>query len=433
MYRISHINIKNFRESKEVNLTFADDNVTIIYGSNGSGKTTLLKIIHGILDFNKTILESEKITDATIVLIDTKTNVRNFINVTYSEDSNEYEWSTDFEDFEAFYENYSSIVFGVNRGITNTTVGKVTPLDVQRMLRHFNLAFLGENNRKKERSVRTVEDLADFLNHQVTMRARRVRRNKMDIDFDKKHIMLDNLSMNHVGDSLYGRYLSEKHYISERVQKALFETLAQVLDSQQNSKKISESTSSEFLKKLAIYQETLIEVLSELEDNELSNKLIQILSNYNPSLDIKGTNPFEGKELMSHLVYNMIIELEKGKGMLNSVSQLVEHFNSYLSPNKKLVVDEDGAKIETPKSSHGIEKLSSGERHLLSFLTLFIIEGRGRSILMIDEPEISLNLTWQSKLLKLLTEFVPNSQIIVATHSPAIGEYNTNNLVEIEE
>ena len=37
-----------------------------------------------------------------------------------------------------------------------------------------------------------------------------------------------------------------------------------------------------------------------------------------------------------------------------------------------------------------------------------------------DEPEISLHMDWQEKLIKYIRELNPNAQLIIATHSPAI-------------
>ncbi|PHD00277.1 hypothetical protein COF44_13695 [Bacillus toyonensis] len=431
MYRISHIYVENFRGSRKINLKFPNDSVTIIHGTNGSGKTTLLKVIHGILDFNSSILESEKITNAIIKFSDWNDNKDIILAVEYSEEENEYKWSTDTDDFNKIHSSLSSIVFGVNRGTTNTTIGKLTSLDVLKATKKFNLKVEASHNNTVPAS-KVLDDISEFLNRQMIVRTRRNRRNQVDIDYEKQHLMIDNFPMSHVEEALFSRHLWEKKYMSDRVQKALFETLALVLDNQINNKNF-EHTPEDFLEKLFFYRETLIEVLSELEGNELSEKILKILKKYDPQTSNGLKNPFEGKELMSNLLYNMIVELEKGSGVLNSVTQLIEEFNSYLSPSKKLVIDEKGPRVKTFNSEHGIEKLSSGERHLLSFLTLFIIEGRDRNILMIDEPEISLNLEWQGKLLKLLTTFVPGSQIIVATHSPAIAEYNTNNLVEIIE
>mgnify|MGYP005779253465 FL=1 len=50
---------------------------------------------------------------------------------------------------------------------------------------------------------------------------------------------------------------------------------------------------------------------------------------------------------------------------------------------------------------------------------------------MVDEPEISLNMVWQRKLLPLLNELAPNAEIIVASHSPSITRANSKYLVEL--
>lgn len=50
---------------------------------------------------------------------------------------------------------------------------------------------------------------------------------------------------------------------------------------------------------------------------------------------------------------------------------------------------------------------------------------------MVDEPEISLNMIWQRKLLPLLNELATNAEIIVASHSPSIARANSKYLVEL--
>ena len=37
-----------------------------------------------------------------------------------------------------------------------------------------------------------------------------------------------------------------------------------------------------------------------------------------------------------------------------------------------------------------------------------------------DEPEASLHIEWQQKLIAMIRELNPNAQIILTTHSPAV-------------
>lgn len=72
--------------------------------------------------------------------------------------------------------------------------------------------------------------------------------------------------------------------------------------------------------------------------------------------------------------------------------------------------------------------LSSGEKHIIFLLAKVIISAtRGDSLLIIDEPEISLGIQWQRLFVKYVQEcaYESNLQIVMATHSPLILEdYN---------
>lgn len=74
----------------------------------------------------------------------------------------------------------------------------------------------------------------------------------------------------------------------------------------------------------------------------------------------------------------------------------------------------DQNKIITP------EQLSSGEKQLLSLLISTLVQEGQTGIVFWDEPEISLHIAWQQKLIRLLRTLNPNMQLIIATHSPNI-------------
>lgn len=67
-----------------------------------------------------------------------------------------------------------------------------------------------------------------------------------------------------------------------------------------------------------------------------------------------------------------------------------------------------------------INDLSSGEKQLfLRALALKFLNVKD-SIILIDEPEISLHPVWQSKIIQVYEQIGENNQIIIATHSPHV-------------
>ena len=59
---------------------------------------------------------------------------------------------------------------------------------------------------------------------------------------------------------------------------------------------------------------------------------------------------------------------------------------------------------------------------------------RGTSHLFIaDEPELSLHIEWQRKILNALLDLNANAQIIVATHSPEIAGNFAENIINMKK
>ena len=87
-------------------------------------------------------------------------------------------------------------------------------------------------------------------------------------------------------------------------------------------------------------------------------------------------------------------------------------------------VNKDSNNMPLFKNKFGAEfdinSLSSGEKQLfLRAMTLKMLD-INNSVILIDEPEISLHPKWQQKIVKVYEEIGENNQIIIATHSPHI-------------
>ena len=69
-----------------------------------------------------------------------------------------------------------------------------------------------------------------------------------------------------------------------------------------------------------------------------------------------------------------------------------------------------------------LSKLSSGEQHELVVMYDLLFTVETGSLILIDEPELSLHVSWQREFISDLLEIrkLRNLQFIVATHSPQV-------------
>ena len=65
-------------------------------------------------------------------------------------------------------------------------------------------------------------------------------------------------------------------------------------------------------------------------------------------------------------------------------------------------------------------QLSSGEKQMLVILLTVLVEDQQPYVLFMDEPEVSLHIDWQERLIDIILKMNPNVQIILTTHSPAV-------------
>lgn len=81
-----------------------------------------------------------------------------------------------------------------------------------------------------------------------------------------------------------------------------------------------------------------------------------------------------------------------------------------------------------------LAQLSAGEKQLLIILLNVLLQDKKDYILLMDEPEISLHITWQQMLIEKILLLNPNCQLIIATHSPSVfGKGWRDKIVRMEE
>lgn len=120
------------------------------------------------------------------------------------------------------------------------------------------------------------------------------------------------------------------------------------------------------------------------------------------------------------------------------LTQFWKCLNDFM-PNKTFILNKEGkgeleievSEDKTKKQIINIPSLSSGEKQLFILLTEALLQNKTSQLFIADEPELSLHIDWQRKVLNALLELNPKAQIIVATHSPEIASKFPKNIVNM--
>lgn len=151
--------------------------------------------------------------------------------------------------------------------------------------------------------------------------------------------------------------------------------------------------------------------------NQLQNELSQFITD-------RTSNTFSSANTQSEIMEQTLKEIQTSVDEVKTQKDELLRPFTVLSDTVKEIFQYEGIQITDTMTlgdateAIASEKLSSGEKQMLSFLcyNAFI----NNSIILIDEPELSLHVDWQRLLLRILMQQGTQNQFIVATHSPFI-------------
>ena len=129
----------------------------------------------------------------------------------------------------------------------------------------------------------------------------------------------------------------------------------------------------------------------------IGNKIIELLTSGEPDGQLKASEVSIPKTMFQNIIDNLFRDTGKVIDRKSNEIQFVQ----------------DGTTL-TPY------QLSSGEKQILVIMLTVLVENGEPHALLMDEPEISLHIEWQQKLIGLIRELNPKAQIILSTHSPAL-------------
>lgn len=139
--------------------------------------------------------------------------------------------------------------------------------------------------------------------------------------------------------------------------------------------------------------------------------------------DVPATIIESKRDVFSIYVSDVEDKLAVFDDMAKRIDLLTGITNQRFLYKKLRVTRESGYVIKSDTGEHlSPGDLSSGEQHELVLLYELIFKLKSNSIVLIDEPEISLHIGWQQHFLPDLKKIVALSgfDVLIATHSPEI-------------
>jgi predicted ATP-binding protein involved in virulence len=358
-----------------------EENLLIITGPNGFGKTMILNIIDSLFNNKLEFFQKLVFKSITILEINKKISIRkdSFKNVEISID----------EDFK----NIVSI---------NYLYYKKYP--------HFNTVEQKEQDLLRQEFYEKVKKyFNDFKVHLIKEQRLINRESIKSIEYSKEHYS----------------DIDELDYIIDTIQESAVELKGLLNRYLQKSYSITQQIDSSFPKRLLNEKGSLSVEEFDTRFKLLKNKQ-EKLKRFGLSESEQEIPNYDEKNASVLLVY--LKDSEEKISVFNGLLTRLELFTDILNERrftfKSIKIDKDKGFIFLTNAGTELKltDLSSGEQHEVVLLYELIFKTNPNTLVLIDEPEISLHVTWQkeflSDLLKILE--LQKMQVIVATHSPQI-------------
>ena len=185
----------------------------------------------------------------------------------------------------------------------------------------------------------------------------------------------------------------------------------------------------------------VIYVPTEINFQKMNTASTTLVQEYK-FINIVNTNLI--KDIPSYIATKMISAMLKNKNekvgdvqkkVFNEINEIFENLSIDVKAED---ISQDGKNMPIFENSSGdkfdINELSSGEKQLFLRTLAIKMLNPENSIILIDEPELSLHPKWQQRIVDVYKKIGKNNQIIIATHSPHIlGSVRKENIMLLDK
>lgn len=414
MFKIKSVKIDGFWHRKKAGCVFYED-VNIIIGRNGTGKTTFMNILHSILMVDIKGLSEDNFEEVEIILKDdnrTKTiKVKKIMeNELQSFLIFEYQISNKKYRLRAFNED---VLF---------------PSSIKRRLEEESHTIKMEMRTFVSISSLSVYRLKNSSDYEI--RDKSGKHLVSPIDFKLSELLK--------GLTQYQLELTQHvNIISNKLQK---DVLASILYSEKRTFSKGENILQSFNE--SVERENLTSAFQQLKvyDNSFRTKIndhVRAVDKAVSSLNLVSSETVEIDYSALDALWRSRVVVELSLKAEEEISKVLSHLHLLLSILKDFIEDKtfelkDGnLLIKNGKEDIDYSKMSSGEKQLLILFIETLLQRNANNIFLTDEPELSLHIEWQRKIIPAIQELNPNAQIIAATHSPEVASKYSKNIISM--
>ena len=433
--RIEEITITNLFGIFDHSIPLNKDHITIIHGPNGFGKSTILKMLDGLLKsryyeirttpFDEFCVAFENGAYIKVTKSDTPKNDAVHINYSLGKEDIEFEPNLTAEPESVSFPSdaIDDIIPELERVDRKRwhciPTGEIYSLqDV--------MELYGDRFPAQATSIEEPDDLKELKN---TVKAHIISTQRLS----HYHSVPRNIRGKHIPNYPYpqavAQYSSE---LAETIETKLAESasLSQSLDRAFPTRLIQQSSIKELTKE---------EIHKELSSLEKKRSKLRQAGLLDKEEDIEIPVPSQIDPATRNVFSVYIEDIKKKLGIFDELSSKIKLFleivNSRfiykemsVSKEKGFVFTDSNGKLLSPTS------LSSGEQHKIVVLYELLFKVSPDSIILIDEPEISLHVDWQINFLPELEQIarLTSLDILMATHSPDIINERWDLTVELK-
>jgi len=389
MSKIDSFYIEKMWGHKNVHLQL-DKSINFLIGVNGSGKTTIINIISGALSVDVGQLIAMPFSELIILFskgemirVEKKSKTNIFFSITYGDSSFSFDLENDEYNF-----IMEQRVDEAKEHISKFSVMDFLPLSRsgRKDFEYDHFSDVSPDPVNKKLDIIT-SDLINKFSRQSKIYNRIASNFQRDI-FNKLLEVPDEDDIKFFGD--YSNL--------DKEEKSLREI----------SEFISPSKDSASGEKLLNYIQKLKGVISNIEKR-----------NSNISVSDLGImfNAWRTRSLIAD--YESL--KKKKNDIFRTQNDFFEVFKLFFPKGKELFLsNQNQLVLKTSGGNINLNDLSSGEKQMIILLGQIYLSENKPIVYVADEPEVSLHVKWQDKIVDALLTINPNAQFLLATHSPDV-------------